>query len=58
MSIKIIPPNEKYAASLHQWRNEPISLNFNPIKPRPLQELQKSLSETPTGLSWLKPACP
>ncbi len=53
MNIKIIPSNIEYAQLLHQWRNEPITLKFNPVKSRSLGELQEILSKTPVELAPL-----
>ena len=53
MNIKILPPSIEYAELLHQWRNEPITLKFNPVKPRTLEELQETLRKAPNSLSPL-----
>ncbi len=46
MLISIIPPDLKYAELLHQWRNEPKTLKYNPVKNRTLDELREGLSRS------------
>ncbi len=53
MNIKIIPPNVDYALEFYQWRNEPSTLKFNPVKNRTLEELKEILRNSPTCLSPL-----
>lgn len=53
MIIKILPPSIEYAHLLHQWRNEPVTLKFNPVKTRTLEELQEILRISPVTLDPL-----
>ena len=50
MNIKIIPPNVEYAQLFFQWRNEASTLKFNPVRPRTLEELKETLSNSPISL--------
>lgn len=58
MNIKIIPPHVEYASSLHQWRNESLTLKFNPVQNRSLEELQEMLRKAPTTLTPLDKSVP
>lgn len=43
MAVDIIPPKPEYAALFYKWRNEPITLKFNPVKQRTEKELEEML---------------
>lgn len=53
MYIKIIPPRIEFAPLFHQWRDESVTLKFNPVKKKTVEELQEMLRGAPITLSPL-----
>lgn len=54
LNIKIVPPNPNYAECFYQWRNEPNTIKFNPIKLLSLEEVRENLLKAKTSLKPLE----
>lgn len=58
MNIRLQSPSTDYAQILHQWRNEPATLKYNPVQMKSLEELKEALMTSPISLQPLDKTVP
>lgn len=54
MQLELIPPKAEYAEPFLRWREDPITVKFNPLKKSSLEELKTRLLNAQTNLSELE----
>ena len=51
MDLKLVPPKPEYAEEFLRWREDPITVKFNPLKKSSLEELKTRLLNAGTSLT-------